>query len=156
MADQVMIYKLDAEGHLVLSYPGQVVMDDGERLVARCRYASKETACKELVFQQGDILLECYYRSQPFNIWVVYTPQGRLKGWYCNVVERTAFRPGTIEWTDLALDLLILPDGRQFLLDEDEFEALLPSPGQREQAHRALKTLRHWHAQGVFPFHLAG
>ena len=31
-----------------------------------------------------------------------------------------------IRYVDLALDLLVFPDGRQLVLDEDEFEALHP------------------------------
>ena len=51
-----------------------------------------------------------------------------------------------------ALDLLALPDGRQILLDEDEFEDLAPSHALREQAAEALETLRRWHREGHSPF----
>lgn len=152
----ITIRKLDHAGREVLRYPGQVVFDDGETLVARCRFAPPDTERAGFVFGHGDILIECYYRAEPFNIFVIYSPEGRLKGWYCNVLEQAAFHADAVDWLDLALDLLILPDGRQIVLDADEFEELGPTPAQRARAQGALETLRRWAAQGVFPFNLAG
>ncbi len=36
-----------------------------------------------------------------------------------------------LSYVDLALDLLVFPDGRQFVLDEDEFLKLDLSPADR-------------------------
>jgi hypothetical protein len=47
---------------------------------------------------------------------------------------------------------LVLPDGQQIILDEDEFEALQPSEDVRAQATRALSTLRRWAREGTPPF----
>jgi predicted RNA-binding protein associated with RNAse of E/G family len=41
-------------------------------------------------------------------------------------------------FNDLALDLLVFPDGRQIVLDEDEFYSLSLAPQVRQ---RALTTL---------------
>ena len=57
-----------------------------------------------------------------------------------------------ILWRDLALDLLVFPDGTERLLDEDEFEALSPSAEVRARAAEALATLRAWLAAGREPF----
>jgi predicted RNA-binding protein associated with RNAse of E/G family len=43
---------------------------------------------------------------------------------------------------DLALDLVVLPDGKWTVLDEDEFAALKMAPGERFQAMRALEQLK--------------
>ena len=43
---------------------------------------------------------------------------------------------------DLALDLLVFPDGRQLVLDEDEFEALQPDAALRAAAQSALDELK--------------
>ncbi len=153
---RVTIRKLDHQGRPLFAYPGDVLFDDGEVLVARCIFAPQDTERQGLVFRRGDILIECYFRSQPFNVFAVYSPQGRLKGWYCNVLEYTDFAEDAIGWADLALDLLVMPDGSQTVLDEDEFEELAPTPAQRERAAQALATLRRWLAEGVFPFNLAG
>lgn len=152
---RITIRKLDHAGREVISYPGDFVFDDGEVVVVRCVFEPREVRLGDLTFAHGDLLIECYYRHQPFNVFALYAPTGRLKGWYCNVLERTEFADGSIGWADLALDLLVTPDGRLTVLDEDEFEALGPTPAQREQARRALETLSRWHAEGAFPFSLA-
>lgn len=152
---RITIHKLDHAGREVISYPGELVFDDGEVVVVRCIFEPREVRLGDLTFSQGDLLIECYYRHQPFNVFTLYAPTGRLKGWYCNVLERTLFSDGSIRWADLALDLLVTPDGARTVLDEDEFEALAPSQSQREQARQALETLSRWHAERAFPFDLA-
>jgi hypothetical protein len=42
----------------------------------------------------------------------------------------------------LALDLLVFPDGRQIVLDEDEFNALPLSEAERQSALAALAELQ--------------
>lgn len=151
----VAITKLDAEGHPSITYPGRIVFQDADVTVVRCRWALPETVDLGLfVLRKGDILLECYYPHRPFNIFVIYDAVGRLKGWYCNVLERTEIREDAILWWDLAVDLLITPGGHQMVLDEDEFEALSPSPAQRERVRQALQVLQAWFAEGAFPFNL--
>ena len=43
---------------------------------------------------------------------------------------------------DLALDLVVYPDGRSRVLDEDEFAALPLSAEERSRARRALEELQ--------------
>ena len=157
MADQhITISKLDHDGRPLLSYPGQVLYDDGYVVVVRCTFAPEFAEREGLTFEQGDILIECYYRYQPFNIFAVYTPTGRIKGWYCNLLKETRFSDTDIGWADLALDLVVHLDKSYTILDEDEFEALGPTYAQREQARQALKTLMSWISLRMFPFNLAG
>jgi protein associated with RNAse G/E len=48
----------------------------------------------------------------------------------------------TIAYVDLALDLWVSDDGRQSVLDEDEFKALALEPEVRDQALSALAQLQ--------------
>ncbi len=65
-----------------------------------------------------------------------------IKGWYCNVCYPPEIVDGEIRYVDLALDLLVYPDGTQQVLDEDEFESLNLPPEVEEQALRALEELK--------------
>ena len=57
------------------------------------------------------------------------TPRRRLlRGWYCNIGKPALLDGDCLSYVDLALDLLVFPDGRQFVLDEDEFLRLDLSP----------------------------
>jgi hypothetical protein len=48
----------------------------------------------------------------------------------------------TLAYDDLALDLLVYPDGRQLVLDEDEFQGITISTEERRCALKALRELR--------------
>ena len=43
---------------------------------------------------------------------------------------------------DLALDLLVYPDGRQLVLDLDDYESLNLPPEERQQVEAALDELK--------------
>lgn len=142
---RVTISKLDHLGRRLISYPGEIVLEEGEMVAARCLWTLPKTVdLGPFTIAPGDILVEYYFSSQPFNIFAIYTPPGELKGWYCNVLGHTLIAPETIDWADLALDLVVTPQGERTVLDEDEFEALDPSPEQRAQADLALSTLNEW------------
>jgi len=76
----------------------------------------------------------------------------RIKGWYCNLTRPARITADAVYAEDLALDLMVYPDGRFRVLDEDEFAALKLKPAEREQALRGLESLKHMvrHRNGVF------
>lgn len=149
----ITITKLDTAGKPVLSYPGEVEYQDGEVIVARCTWTdTKPFELGPFSLEPGDIFVEHYYPREWFNIFEIHDKLSTLKGWYCNVTRPVTVSPDEIRWWDLALDLLILPDGRQILLDEEEFEALRPSVALRGHVTGALSTLRCWLRQGHPPF----
>jgi predicted RNA-binding protein associated with RNAse of E/G family len=47
-----------------------------------------------------------------------------------------------VSYRDLALDLLVFPDGKQIVLDEDEFEVLQIPQADKENAVAALRELQ--------------
>ena len=67
---------------------------------------------------------------------------GRLKGWYCNVGQPAVIEDQVVSYVDLALDLWISTDGRQTVLDQDEFEALELNDELRSAALRGLDDLK--------------
>jgi uncharacterized protein len=149
---EVTITKVDHQGRPLISYPGAIVYADPSCIVARCTWTLRVMEMGPFLLEPGDIWIEFYYCHEPFNIMVIYDRQGRIKGWYCNVTEQVEIAPDEIRWRDLALDLLILPDGRQTVLDEDEFEALDPSSEARARAASALATLNAWIIARRCPF----
>ena len=153
MAHNVIITKVDAEQQPVLSYTGQVVYRDEEMVVARCSWPSDRVVdLGPFALEPGDIFMEYYYRSRWFNIFAIYDAVGVLKGWYCNITSPVEILDDDIRWYDLALDLLVLPDGTALELDRQEFEELHPSPQVRQQAEQALAILRRWVHEKRVPF----
>ncbi len=77
-----------------------------------------------------------------------------MKAWYCNICLPVVVQDGSVSFVDLALDLLVLPDGEARVLDEDEFEALKMEVSTRQYALNAMRELK-----SIFPsdgnFHLS-
>jgi len=149
----VRVVKINHEGRRVFSYEGEVVFRSEGMVVAHCIFTLPRVVDVGLfAITQGDIFMEHYYANEWFNIFTVYDRSGTLKGWYCNIAEPTQVCDGEIGWRDWALDLVVAPDRRQLVADEDEFEALNPSPEIRAQAKAGLATLQRWATESHPPF----
>ena len=59
-----------------------------------------------------------------------------------NLPPVNAAIPGVVIDTNVALDLLVFPDGRQEVLDEDEFAALNLDADDQHSARAALAELQ--------------
>ena len=64
------------------------------------------------------------------------------KGWYCNVGRPAVLVDDAVSYVDLALDLWVSADGKQTVLDEDEFDVLPLNDSEREKALNALTELQ--------------
>ena len=87
--------------------------------------------------------METHFQDRWYNIFAVYDgTSGELKGWYCNITRPARFDGNHVSAEDLALDLIVRPDGTWTVVDESEFEALgLPS-ADRAAALAALAELK--------------
>jgi hypothetical protein len=135
--------RLMKAGREKVSYPAELLADDGNHIVVRAPWAGAGTRDMGFVrFEAGDVFTEHYWRDRWFSIKEVRTPAGALKGWYCDVTRPVTVEAGVIVAEDLDLDLWVSADGTQILrLDEDEFAAsglTERDPEAAAQAHRAL------------------
>ncbi|HHX65768.1 MAG TPA: DUF402 domain-containing protein [Chloroflexi bacterium] len=139
----ITIAKLTHDGRVSARYSGERVYADEEMVVARCIWAApKPFAVKGFRLEAGDIFIEHFYLRRRYNVFAVYDPLGALKGWYANITAPPEWSGDEIRWRDLALDLVIRPDGHEILLDADEFEALPLSSEERAAALDGLAALR--------------
>lgn len=98
------------------------------------------------IFRPGDVTAEFFWRDRWWNVIAGYDAgTGDLRGYYCNVARvprwQTAPAP-VIAYTDLDLDLVVFPDGRIELHDEDEFVAYAARFGYPPQTvERARRTV---------------
>ena len=153
MGSIVAITKLDHAGRGLLTYTGELVQASADEVIVRCVWTMPQPVTVGfLTFAAQDILLEHFYRNEWFNIFQLYTSDGHLKGWYCNLAEPVTLTDSLIRWRDLALDLIISPDREEQVMDEDEFEALQPSDKLRCTAQSVLETLHCWVLERHPPF----
>jgi hypothetical protein len=119
---EVTIVKLRPDGSEAASYPGLVLPGRPGWLVARATWARPRLDLGYLVFEPDDVFIEYFALDAPFNAFALFGRDEELKGWYCNVTEPTRVEGSRVSWRDLYLDVIVYPDGRQLLLDEDELE----------------------------------
>ncbi|WP_285766320.1 DUF402 domain-containing protein [Peribacillus sp. SI8-4] len=82
------------------------------------------TPKSELTISKGCYTIAHYWRNRPYNLYIWRNKQGIYLGAYFNLVKNTSFLVKMVTFEDLILDILVLPDGNRFILDEDE----LPVP----------------------------
>jgi uncharacterized protein len=94
------------------------------------------------VFESGDHFVEYYYTDRWFNIFAISTPDGKRKGWYCNIAAPAQISEECVEQVDLLLDVWVSPDGELLILDEDEFVSdTTLTEAQRLHASQGLQDL---------------
>ncbi|MFJ4890560.1 DUF402 domain-containing protein [Streptomyces sp. M41(2017)] len=142
-------------GRTKISYPAELLADDGTRVVVRAPWAGDTARDFGFVrFERGDVFTEYYWRDRWYAVKEVRDAAGVRKGWYCDVTRPATVSEGRLVVEDLDLDLWRSADGTQVLrLDEDEFaESGLAAtdPAAALAAEKALDDLERLAREGGF------
>jgi predicted RNA-binding protein associated with RNAse of E/G family len=139
----VTVIKRDFRGQEVWRYHGEELDRKPGAVTLEAYFNRDDTPLGETVLLRGDRFVETYFSDRWYNVYEIHDREnGRLKVWYCNVGRPAVIENQTISYDDLALDLLVYPDGRQTVLDREEFEALPLDREERRKAGEALKALQ--------------
>lgn len=153
MNEPILVLKLDLAGKVTWQYEGRLLRREPHAIVLEAFFNRADVPFLDLVLKRNDRYVETFYTDRWYNIFEIYDrDDGRLKGWYCNVGRPAVLGNGTVSYIDLAIDLWVSPDGRQTVLDRDEFEALKIEPGERASALLGLQQLQH-HFESERPPH---
>lgn len=137
------IHKLNPAGQETYTYTGRLVARSADRLVLEAEFSRDDYPVLGIVLRRGDRFVETYFTDRWYNIYTIYDrDKASLKAWYCNIGHPAQVGDHEVSYIDLALDLLVYPDGRQVVLDEDEFAALALPAEETQQARRALQELQ--------------
>lgn len=139
----VTVVKQDLQGKETWRYTGRILHRQDDSLTIEAFFNHPDIDVHGITFVEGDRFIETYYTHRWYNIFEIYSRETEtLKGWYCNVCYPAKFDDNIISFRDLALDLLVFPDGKQAVLDEEEFEALALSEKDRKKAKAAIVELK--------------
>ncbi|HXT34476.1 MAG TPA: DUF402 domain-containing protein [Chloroflexota bacterium] len=156
----ITVRKHDWRGRFRYAWSGRMVDRTAEHLTIEAIWNGPgEPRVGEITFAMGDRFLEFYYPGRGYAIWQIETPDGSLKGWYCNISTPVEEHDGTLGFRDLLLDLLVYPDGRVAVLDREEFETARHEgldPREATAAEAALAEVQAMARAGVFPFRSTG
>ncbi|WP_411106326.1 DUF402 domain-containing protein [Streptomyces sp. cmx-4-9] len=143
MNGRLLTVVLTKAGRTKIRYPAAQLADDGDRISVRAPWAAEGVRDFGFVrFEPGDVFVEHFWRTRWYAVKEVWSADGVLKGWYCDVTRPAVLRAGEVLVEDLDLDLWVSADGSRVLrLDEDEFAASGLAERDPEAAGRAVRAL---------------
>ena len=122
---KIKVQKKNPKGEITYQYEGVLLRRDENSITLEALFDREDMLFVDIVLKKGDRFVEHYYTDRWYNIFAVYDrDNGKLKGWYCNVGEPAVIEDSLVSYVDLALDLWVSANGKQTVLDEDEFEKL--------------------------------
>ncbi|WP_309051160.1 DUF402 domain-containing protein [Streptomyces sp.] len=130
-------------GRTKIRYPAEVLAEREARLSVRAPWAAEGVRDFGFVrFEPGDVFVEHYWRDRWYTVKEVWSADGALKGWYCDITRPVEIGGAGVVVEDLDLDLWVSADGSEVLrLDEDEFAASGLTASDPEAAERAVVAL---------------
>lgn len=137
----VIIYTL--QGQERFRYNGRILEQTPGHLLLEAAFTLPDRMAHGIRIAQGDRFVELYLANRWYNIFAIHDRvSADLKAWYCNLCYPPQFGSDTVSYIDLALDLLVYPDGSQIVLDEDEFAELTLPAETRSLAWSAMRALQ--------------
>jgi protein associated with RNAse G/E len=129
-AQTITIFKQNHLGEPIFSWKGELLTETPTSRLVSARFSGADAVpVDNVTFQKGDLMLEQYYTDRWYNLFEIHHgSSNQVKCWYINLCLPAQFGAETIIWQDLALDLVVYPNGEYGLLDEDEFEDLRLEP----------------------------
>ncbi len=126
------VHKCNHRGEHKYSYTGEVESHDANQIIIKAPWTFDEIATAYHSFSPGEVFTETFYFNRWHNVFEIAGVDQHLKGWYANIARPARLSGDDLEWDDLALDAWMSTDGQMLVLDEDEFEQLVPHLTQLE------------------------
>lgn len=143
MKESIKVLKKNLKDEITWQYDGQVLRRESNAVVLEAFFNRPDAPFMDVVLKENDRFVETFYTDRWYNIFEIYDrDDGKLKGWYCNVGKPAMLTDDAVSYVDLALDLWVSADGKQTVLDEDEFSDLSLSDSEREKAWNAIAELQ--------------
>jgi len=150
MPSDITIIKQNLQEQEVWRYRGRILRQTSAAFLIEAPFNREDTVFEGIPLKKGDPFIEAFYTRRWFNIFEMHDrDSGAIKGWYCNVTRPAVFTDATLSAVDLALDLLVYPDGHWLLLDQDEYADLGLNDVDQAQAQQAVAELQRLFSLGT-------
>jgi len=83
----------------------------------------RDVQLEDVRLRKGTVSLGYFWQDRPYNAYHWIDAQQNTIALYFNIADGTRIAQRTIAWRDLTVDVLLTPDGRCRVLDEDELPA---------------------------------
>ena len=140
---RIKVQKKNLSGEVTVEYEGDVLHRDENSVTLEALFTREDMPFMDVIFKKGDRFVEYFYADRWYNIFTIHDrDNGKVKGWYCNIGKPAEIKDDVVSYVDLALDLWVAADGKQTVLDEDEFEELDLSAELSAAALKGLEDLK--------------
>lgn len=106
-----------------LEFPCSLLEQTSDRIVLSY-YTPAAAQIADLDLPAGTLSLGYFWQQYPYNLYHWMDPHGKTLAFYINLSGPVFIGDDFVEWSDLVIDVLILPDAtlgyRVQVLDEDE------------------------------------
>ncbi|HPL80981.1 MAG TPA: DUF402 domain-containing protein [Anaerolineaceae bacterium] len=141
-ANPLKIIKHHAGSEKIYSWSGQVLSETLNMRRLNAWFNGNPGYVGKVLLEPGDRFVETYFTDRWYNFFQIYAGQSDvLKCYYFNLSRPAVFYEDRIEWEDLALDLIVYPDGQKELIDQDEFARLNIDEKTRQICWQTLTDL---------------
>lgn len=148
--NDIVVVKLDIHRKETWRYSGTLIRKTSDTILLEAYFNRPDRPFHGITMRKGDRFVEKYYFDRWYNIYEIHDcDDDVIKGWYCNVSKPAEMKNAQISYVDLALDLLVFPDRKQLVLDEDEFDELNLSEEVHRKATAALEELKNHFSNAV-------
>lgn len=140
---RIKVQKKNPAGEVTYEYEGVLLNRNENSVTLEALFDRADRPFMDVVFKTGDRFVEYYYTDRWYNIFAIHDRDSeKVKGWYCNIGKPAIIEDGVVSYVDLALDLWVSVDGKQTVLDEDEFENLKLTEELKTGALNGLDELK--------------
>lgn len=142
--EPITVFKRNLQSEITWQYTGTLLERGSDFVLLEARFNRPDMPFMGVVLKQNDRFVELFYMDRWYNIFEIHDrDDDQIKGWYCNLGYPAVWdSEASISYIDLALDLWVSTGGEQFVLDQDEFEALDIAASLRTQVLAALEDLQ--------------
>ncbi len=141
-ANPLKIIKHHAGSEKIYSWSGQVLSETLNMRRLNAWFNGNPGYVGKVLLETGDRFVETYFTDRWYNFFQIYAGQSDvMKCFYFNLSRPAVFYEDRIEWEDLALDLIVYPDGQKELIDQDEFARLNIDEKTRQICWQTLTDL---------------
>jgi|DewCreStandDraft_1066081.scaffolds.fasta_scaffold00175_27 predicted RNA-binding protein associated with RNAse of E/G family len=126
---------------------------DGKRYEYPCTLLEKEEGRAILLYvlekpgqvagvhlPPGTVTIGYFWTDRPYNLYHWVHPDGTTIAYYFNLADHTAIGEDRLSWRDLAVDILLTPEGSVRVLDEGDLPSEI-DPALREFIQEATSAL---------------
>jgi predicted RNA-binding protein associated with RNAse of E/G family len=124
----------------VQTYPCTAVNITPGRAVIRYQSAAPRRIA-DVDLPAGTVTFAYYWADRPYNVYHWLDPHGQTLAYYFNLSSPAQIASDRVIWEDLEVDVLVTPDRRVQVLDEDRLPAALAAQRRAEIAAAQARVL---------------